>query len=175
MKVVMRVGTSIIIIFLITVFLLLNLQLFFKEQFPSIFGLTPLNVLSGSMEPTFKVGDVLLIRKVPIHSIQHNDIITYKKDGKSLVTHRVVSIDNQGNERIFRTKGDANTGTDRQIVHSEQVIGKVIIIIPSLGLVSAYFTSFPGLISVVVLLFSITTIRKLRNHERTHNDQNKLS
>ena len=74
---------------------------------PSIFGYYFFHVSSDSMEPTLKVGDVLLVHSVDAEDIHKDDIITYKsKEGSTYgreVTHRVVS-DPVISDRIFSSR-----------------------------------------------------------------------
>ena len=86
---------------------------------PTIFGYRPLVVLSGSMEPTFKVGSIVYYKKVNQKEIRINDVITFKMDDDKLVSHRVYSIiDNQ-----YITKGDANNSVDALKIDYSKIVG----------------------------------------------------
>ena len=87
---------------------------------PLIIKYKPIVVLSGSMEPTFKVGSIIYYKPVSQSEIKVNDIITFKM-GNSLVTHRVNQIKNN----TYITKGDANDSVDSNPVTYENVKGKV--------------------------------------------------
>ena len=82
-------------------------------------------VLSGSMEPTLSVGDLLVV--APRDTYQVRDVIVYQT-GKSAVVHRIVAI--EGEEYI--TRGDANNADDKPIAF-ENIKGKVIIVVPYIG------------------------------------------
>ena len=75
---------------------------------PMIFKYTPVVVLSGSMEPTFKVGSVIYYKPIPLEQLKAGDVITFEMKQGTLVSHRIVSID--GN--LIETKGDANEIAD---------------------------------------------------------------
>ncbi|MGM0439091.1 MAG: signal peptidase I [Patescibacteria group bacterium] len=83
-------------------------------------------VVSGSMEPEISVGSLVVI--VPEDNLEVGDIITFRK-GKNLVTHRVVSRQND----TYITAGDANDTTDPKPVDKESVVGEVAFSIPFLG------------------------------------------
>ena len=84
----------------------------------------------GSMEPKYKVGDVLISRDVSPDKIKVGDTISYL--GKSsnfygkVITHQVVSIEKDENGKyVFHTKGLANLVED-PIVDESQVYGVVV-------------------------------------------------
>lgn len=87
---------------------------------PSIFGYRPLVVLSGSMEPSYKVGSIIYYKQVEKSEIQIGDAITYRLSDGSFVSHRVVGVlaDN------YITKGDANNAQDAMPVNYSSVVGK---------------------------------------------------
>ena len=117
-----------------------------------IFGFTPYVVLSGSMEPTIKTGSLCFINKhANYDSIKEKDIIAYKASGGTLVTHRVVSIDNDS----FVTKGDNNKNQDG-VSNRNQFVGKNVFWIPYVGYGIMLIQSTTGKIifgTFVVLLF----------------------
>ena len=93
---------------------------------PTIFGCSTAVVISGSMEPTIKVNDLILIRAAERYTV--GEIITYD-DGTRLVTHRIVAVTEEG----FLTQGDANNAQDSQPVAPQQILGKVILTVPHMG------------------------------------------
>ena len=87
---------------------------------PSVFGYKPLVVLTGSMEPSYKVGSIIYYKKVAKEEIKPGDAITFRLSSGSYVSHRVVSV----NGDSFVTKGDANNTPDAQPVSYSNVVGK---------------------------------------------------
>lgn len=86
---------------------------------PCLWGHKPLVVISGSMEPTLKVGGILYYEKMELENFKTNDILVYKtKD--HIISHRIVDIVDDG----FITKGDANNSVDNNLVNKNQVLGK---------------------------------------------------
>lgn len=107
-------------------------------------GLQVYNVISGSMEPTYSVGDLLYVKTVDPDSVKVGDPITFVLNEDLVVaTHRVVSIDAEN--RRFITKGDANETEDASPVHFNNLVGVPVFVIPLLGYVSAYIQSPPGM------------------------------
>lgn len=86
---------------------------------PCLWGHKPLVVISGSMEPTLKVGGILYYEKIELEDFKTNDILVYKtKD--HIISHRIVDIVDDG----FITKGDANNSVDNNLINKNQVLGK---------------------------------------------------
>ncbi len=111
-------------------------------------------VVSGSMEPVFYRGDVVVIEKtnflgieeVNPDSLQIGDIIIYQATWfPEPVIHRIVATgqDPQG-RNYFVTKGDNNSGADPAPVYPEQVQAKVIswgynpLVIPKIGYITLW-------------------------------------
>lgn len=86
---------------------------------PSLWGQKPLVVISGSMEPTLKVGGILYYEKIDINELDEGDILVYQTK-EHIISHRIVDI----NENGFITKGDINNSMDNYLVSDEQVLGK---------------------------------------------------
>ena len=109
-----------------------------------LIGLQVYTVISGSMEPTYSVGDLIYVKSVDPDSVKVGDPITFVLNEDLVVaTHRVVEIDSA--EREFTTKGDANSSADANPVHFNNLIGVPVFSIPYLGYVSAYIQSPPGM------------------------------
>lgn len=102
-------------------------------------ALTPLGcrvmaVVSGSMEPDVHVGSAVIVRTVDPASIRPGDLITFHPMGMStLETHRVVAAKHVLGDLWFRTKGDANATPDPNLAPAAGLVGKVVLIVPSLG------------------------------------------
>ena len=93
---------------------------------PSVFGVTPMVVQSGSMsgnaEDHIEVGDLIFTVKPNIAELKKGDIISYM-EGDIAVTHRIIDIKTDENgKRSFITKGDANN-TEDPAVSEDAVFG----------------------------------------------------
>ena len=117
-----------------------------------LIGLQPFAVLSGSMEPTYKTGSLIYVKKVDYRTLKEGDPITFMLDEKSVATHRIVEVIPDPEEPAtirYRTKGDANDSVDGGLVHYKNVIGKPVFTIPYLGYVSNYIQHPPGTYVVI--------------------------
>ncbi len=125
---------------------------------PKLVGIEPMVVLSGSMEPAFPVGSMLYIKEIQPETIQVGDVITYQLTGETMVTHRVVAIDEQAS--ALTTKGDANEVEDGAPVSFEAVKGKVQAHIPYLGFLADKLNSsavkilyITGIVVLLILMY----------------------
>ena len=110
---------------------------------PLAFHARPLVVLSGSMEPALGTGDVSVVRTIGPLEARPGDIVTFRDpdDADRLITHRVRAMHAQGGVVVFRTRGDANSASERWQVSSREEIGRVAYRIPKLGWVLMYARS----------------------------------
>ena len=97
-----------------------------------IMGFQVYNVISGSMEPTYSVGDLLYVKEVDPDSVQVGDPITFVLNENLVVaTHRVIRV-------------DANDTPDAAPVHFNNLIGVPKFSLPGLGYVSDFVQNPPG-------------------------------
>ena len=106
-------------------------------------GLRPLVVKSGSMEPTIPTGGMILVRTVPASSIEVGDVVAVERPDRTRVTHRVVEVEQQGDTASLTLKGDANEDVDPLPVVVAEA-GELVLSVPSIGRVSAFFASAKG-------------------------------
>lgn len=101
-----------------------------------LFPFQPSVIASGSMQPTFNTGDIVMVAKMPAEKIDNGDIIVYRASETMDIVHRVVDIEKKGSSLVFITRGDAYKFNDPEPVLGENVIGKVIFSIPKIGWVA---------------------------------------
>lgn len=104
------------------------------DQYTEIFGTAYLAVESGSMEPTFRRGDLIKIKTVKgddAANLEKDDIITFKttlRQGGKIVlnTHRIVEVVKENGTVKYRTQGDnkvTNPNPDSDLVTLDQIVG----------------------------------------------------
>ncbi len=124
---------AIVICVLLLPILIINCTLIVKglgnpDEVPSIFNRIPLIVLTDSMEPDIKSGDLIICKKIDAKSVKVGDVISFydpEGTGTSIVTHKVNSIivDQVSGEIYFRTQGVNNNVEDRLSVPQENLVG----------------------------------------------------
>ncbi|ORC86453.1 signal peptidase type I [Trypanosoma theileri] len=114
-------------------------------------------VLSGSMEPAYYRGDLLLLHKATPITI--SDVIVFSLPNRTVpIVHRVHRMHEDGGVQLFLTKGDNNEFDDRtlypdgyQWVKKEDIIGKVFLIIPHAGFLTLIAEDKPWFKGVVLI------------------------
>ena len=127
---IVKILLNIVITIFIALFLLVVCLQRFSNNRISFFNYRMFTVVSGSMEPNYEIGDVLISKSIDPSKIKVGDDLSYlgrTGDFKDkVVTHRVVDIyiDKNG-EYLFKTKGTANILED-PIVYENQLYGVVV-------------------------------------------------
>ena len=129
---------------------------------PMLFGLHPVAVYSGSMEPAIEVGSIIYYKEVAFEDIKEGDVVTYILSGEENSTHRVISVDTDKCE--LTTKGDSNNQADKPISYSK-VKGRVaeisedaIFQIPFLGRYTTFVNNNLWLCAVVFVIIATNVI-----------------
>lgn len=148
---------------------------------PSVFGVTPMVVQSGSMsgnaEDHIEVGDLIFTVKPDMDKLKKGDIISYM-EGDIAVTHRIVDIQvDADGKRRFITKGDANN-TEDPAVGEEAVFGVYKGRIAKLGDFAMFLQKPLGMavfIGVPVCAFIVyDIIRRQRSAEKSDRENEEL-
>lgn len=134
------------------------------ESTPDVFGYKTFTVISGSMEPTINIDDVIIVKNVDKKDIQTNDIITFNIDGE-IITHRVIDYKIINDEVVYTTKGDSNEVTDIHEVNFRNIEGKYINKIPKVGkifslLKNKYIFSLIFILLIICYIIQKKTLRK---------------
>lgn len=145
MKKLYKIVTNIVLIIMLLLVAALTL--------PRVFGLQPLAVLSGSMEPTYHVGSLIYVKDVDPADIEVGDPMTYRISDNTMVTHRVVGKNEE--TQSFRTKGDANDNEDGGEILYSSVVGKPLFTIPYLGYVAVYAATRTGIIIILTTIIVV--------------------
>ncbi|WP_168209166.1 signal peptidase I [Agromyces intestinalis] len=100
---------------------------------PQVFGLMATTVMSDSMAPVIRAGDVALSLPVEPDVIAEGQVVLFPDPSGAdrLMLHRVADIDDDG---MLRTKGDANESADSTLVDPADVVGVGVILVPLVGL-----------------------------------------
>lgn len=122
---------------------------------PEIFNHKMYYVESGSMSPTIKVGSLILVEEKEALDINISDILTFKTENGTVVTHRVVDIINGGDDYVM--KGDANTTNDPMTLKKQNIIGRVMLTIPYVGFLLSALRTKIG-ISALIIFTSIVVL-----------------
>jgi signal peptidase len=123
-----------------------------------VFGFQYVVILTDSMKPSINPNDLVVTAPVSPDSLRVGDVIMYRVAlGNSTyqIVHRIIDIrtDPTGGY-CFLTKGDNRKYTDPWRVYPDQVVGKVVLVVPGVGVVWYY----APLIVLAILLFIIASL-----------------
>ena len=129
-----------------------------------LFGWQLLTVESGSMEPVFPVGALLVGGQVDATDVEVGMAIVFEDPAKPgrLVTHRVVAIA-EGDALAYVTQGDANNVRDAQPVPARFVRGRVLWQIAGLGRVTEWLQWPRNFIALVCVPGALIVVLEWRN------------
>ncbi len=125
------------ILHFIAIIFMLFLMAFTTRMLPFV----PTIILSDSMNPSIRRGDMVVIKRISSENININDIIEYKVDNIYII-HRVINIKHTKNGVVYITKGDNNKSRDAKEVVESQITGKVRLIIPYIGFPTIWARDF---------------------------------
>ena len=149
LKMILRiVALSLVGIFLGFNIYMWNAQSLTGNAMPMPFGFGAAIVLSGSMEPTLSVDDLIFVKEQESYAV--DDVVVFQNGG-ILVVHRIIEMKEDG---LVITQGDANNAPDEEMEIS-RIKGVVIGHIPNAGgivrLIKSPIVSI-GLLAVAVFL-----------------------
>ncbi len=164
---------TIIVCVILIIFVIMNSVLIFKsytdpDNIPSVFGLSPVIVLSGSMSPTFDTNAIIFIKEVDTSTLEVGDVICYITSGTA-ITHRIYDIIEENGTVRYTTKGDANNVTDTLSVYPEQVQGVYIGHIAGIGALAMFMQTTTGMvvfIAIPVALYILFDILKRKKESQ---------
>ena len=167
-KILKNIGYILLIILSIfTIFTSIN-NIFFKNNYP--FKYKTAIILSGSMEPTLQIDDLVIVKKVD--DVRVGDIVSfYDKDNKEIM-HRIVEIDN---DKVI-TKGDANNVKDEEIT-KDKITGIYVGKIKYVGKVIRFIKSPIGItlcFAIILSLLFIPTKKEEKENKEQEEKRNKI-
>lgn len=149
-------------IYLLAIGIIVAAIMFAADHSPnkSFFGYRYYTVLTPSMSPTYKTGDMVFVKLQNASDINVGDVITFNPSSSSdaYLTHRVTQkLENYEGTGVtcFRTKGDANDTEDAMLIDQARVIGSVKFSIPKLGYIVRFVQLRWYLVAALIILLWI--------------------
>lgn len=106
----------------------------------TFFHVTLIMFKTGSMSPTIPAGSLAVVREIPASEIEVGDVLTVDRPGMLPVTHRVTSVEGDGDGRTITMKGDANDAEDPS-PYTVTEVRRVIASVPYLAHVVVWFAN----------------------------------
>jgi len=144
-----------IVVFLVLSFVLVVCLQRFSDNKISFLDYRMFTVVTGSMEPKYKIGDVLIAKEKEPSEIKIGDAISYlatKGEIKNnVVTHEVVDITKDENGAyLFHSKGIANIVED-PVVHEDQLYGVVVYKLKLLSFIRKIISTDTGMLIFIII------------------------
>ncbi len=170
-KITMNILKVIFFLILVAFILMVVLQRVSDNRI-SFFNFRMFTVISGSMQPQYKIGDVLIAQEIAPEELVVGDTVSYiGKYGDladKVITHKIIEIDQENGEYVFTTKGIANVAEDPPVQES-QLLGKVVyksILLSSIyGIISTDIGFFLFIIIPILIIVAYEIIKTLMEKE----------
>lgn len=128
-------------------------------------------VHSGSMLPTLKPDDIVVVFAISFEDLEIGDIIVFNKSidglGYTAFIHRIIEISDKDGQRVLKTKGDYSkdslVGLDYPITENDYV-GKMLFSLPYVGL---FAKALNPPINYVVIAIILTSVFLLKYRKRS--------
>ena len=127
-----KIISSVVTLLLVfSIFLCLSVVVqLLNKGYVSLFGNSYFRVITGSMEPEIKVGELIHTKKTDMATLKEGEIVSFKSVSSdsygAIITHRIVGISRGSDGILLLTKGDANLSADGEYVTKDNYIGKVV-------------------------------------------------
>ncbi len=149
-----KISTTVYIILL--PLLIYNISLIFiaflnPNKTPGFMGYKTYVIISGSMEPELKVGDLVIVKE-KYDSLKQGDVISFRR-GQAVITHRISEIVTEENITKYRTKGDNNNTEDISSITTDKIEGKVVGKIPYVGKITLALKNKVTIITIVIIYY----------------------
>ena len=132
----------------------------FSDNKLSFFNYRMFTVISESMTPKYKIGDILVSKETDPSKIKVGDVISYKGTSGSfkdkIITHQVTEINrNSSGKYVFHAKGLANIIED-PLVYEDQLYGVVVYKTKILSLIYKIISTPVGFLLFIFIPITVT-------------------
>lgn len=153
------------LVVLVLLILLVVLLQRFTQNNASIGGIRIFNIVTESMVPEYKVGDILISKSIDPSKIEIGDDVVYMGEVGSfqgkIITHRVIDIEKDGDNYKFHTKGIANEYEDPAVVSEDQIYGTIIYKTHILSFISKIINNLYGFYFLIFIPLAVLIIVKI--------------
>merc|ERR1719374_529986 len=109
-------------------------------------------VLSGSMEPGFKRGDILFLTMYEKDPLVAGDVVVFQIEGRDIpIVHRIHNVHEKPDGTVsLLTKGDDNQVDDRGLyahkqlfISRKEIMGRAQMYCPYIGMITIWLNDYP--------------------------------
>lgn len=143
-----------------------NARTLVGNAMPMPFGYGLSVVLSGSMEPTLSVNDLVIVHAQDTY--ETGDIVVYQS-GSILVIHRIIALE----DGTAITQGDANNAADHPIVLSD-IKGKAVAQVPMVGAVGLFLKTPAGFLLVLLAAVALFEVPNWKERKKAADERERI-
>ena len=133
---------------------------------PMPFGYGTAVVLTGSMEPTIMIDDLIIVAETD--GYEEGDVVVYQS-GSALVVHRIVEVEPD----TVITQGDANNAPDAP-VRKEMIKGEVVGVIGGVGGLARLLKSPAATITLIAAAVLLSEMSYRKDRQKEEEDLDKI-
>lgn len=167
-----------------SLFLVVSIILLFWFSLTILFSTSQpiLAVTSESMKPTLNVGDLIIVKGSSFREVLSDlnsgvkDIVVFyaytssNPKNPTIIVHRVIDVVWVNGKPYLKTKGDNNPIADPWLgtpgLPEENLVGKVVAVIPMVGWIILFFKSIYGIFTIgLCLTIYLTLVFKAKKFE----------
>ena len=121
-------------------------------------------IRSGSMSPAIPVGSLAILETVDPDELRPGDVVTVQLLSGGYLTHRVAELPSNDTHRVLVLHGDANPSDVTESIHADQVVGRVVAVLPGMGFLAWWLSRPTGIVACFALVgLSLVLIDALRD------------
>ena len=150
-----------------------------KTEYFNLFGISLFSMETNLMEPEISKYSFMITKEYGENDIiQVDDKIVYSMNGKIRI-NKIVSIESIDGKILYHTKSNQNYYIDSESISKNEIIGKVITVIPILGIgleiLQAKITTLCIIIFLVIIYVYNKKVykNKMRRKVQLYNRRNK--
>lgn len=165
---------SIIEYIIVSFIILVNIMIMYKaihnpNKTPDIFGKKAFVIVSGSMIPQIKIGDIVIINDTK--DVKINDIIAFRRDS-NVIVHRIVNEMKVNGKVMYQTKGDNNNICDAELVDISDIEGIYAGKVPYIGNILIMLYNNLAIVVVIVVVILIIRYYFFGSDDNNNDDNN---
>lgn len=120
----------------------------------------PYDVDDGETVFYIEKGSKVLVKEIAVDELKKDDVIAYyEKDVQDVIVHTAIYVEHRTNlvteESNYIMHALDNTEEYSDTIASDRLLGKYVMAIPALGMVTAYLTSSAGLMYAVIVVLAL--------------------
>lgn len=150
------------IYYVVLAFIVAIALLLIVSVFPITGNYKVMTVISGSMEPSIKMGSVVVVK--PVSDYKIGDVITFGPYSrtKAPTTHRIYDIKVVDSQPVYITKGDANNAPDAREIKKSDIVGKVLFSVPFAGYAVEFVKKPLGFALIIIIPAAVIIIDEVK-------------